>query len=432
MLKEENYYAMPYWIYNSQYYYDSFGNAMSSKNEYDIITRYSGADEMVNEGHLYSAFTGYEFNERLNFGLSVNGVSHSRKGNYSNMYQDHFYISDNQWSNSDYTQRSQEYSHFDINAGLLYKLTPLFTGGLKVGLLSGGVDQDYISKYSYYNKYGDPEQSENWSTSYSNSSTEQYWTHDGNTYYFRFFFKRKLSKGNEASGYYRYGYSDVESVNNSTIADTSFHASRWDISSYNSTSSVSDNRRGLGSRNHYAHEAMLNFKWKLSEKNILLAGVHFNSNKKKIFSSEPVIVKRFSNYSDGNVQSLYEDKMLEWEHNVLDWSLQIPILFNFDLGENLNILLGINRIFESWDMTDITTAYFNERRSVENEKEEIRNNFGERYFQPDRGITEDHTDIVTRIEATPSSSLKISLLLDPEFEETFRIAQWWLSFKAGL
>ena len=198
------------------------------------------------------------------------------------------------------------------------------------------------------------------------------------------------------------------------------------------SSSVSDIRNGLGSRNKYVHKAMLNFKWKLSEKSVLFAGVYFNSNKTKIFTSEPVIVNRFSNNSEGNSQSVYENKRLEWNHEALDWTLQIPILFNFDINEYFNMMIGINRIFESWDITDITTAYFNERKTIETGVEKVTKNFGERYFQPDRGITEDHTDIVTRFEASPSPSLKVSLLLDPEFEDTFRIAQWWLSFKAGL
>ena len=177
---------------------------------------------------------------------------------------------------------------------------------------------------------------------------------------------------------------------------------------------------------------MMNFKWKLSEVSNLVAGVYFNSNKSKIRTLEPVIVNRYSMYSAGEIQTSFEDKELEWKHETLDWSLQIPLLYNVKLGKHLSLLLGINRIFESWEITDITTAYFNERRESSGGVERVKKNFGERYFQPDRGITEDHTDVVTRLEAYPSPSLKISLLLDPEFEDTFRIAQWWLSFRAVL
>lgn len=432
MLKEESYYSLPFFIYNSQYYYDSFGNEIKSSANYDIITRYSGNDEMVNEGHLFSAFTGYKYSADLSFGLSINGVSHSRKGNYSNLYYDSYYITDNQWSNSDYTQRNQDYSHFDINAGIIYKITPLFSGGLKVGLLTGDVNQNYVSKYSYFNQHNIPGESPEWSTNLSNSSTDQNWNHDGNTYYFRPYFKRKLTGGSEVSGYYRYAYSDIETSNNSIITDTSFYASLYSGISNNNSSSVSDIRNGLGFTIKYKHEAMLNFKWKLSDKSVLFTGVYFNSNKTKIYTAEPVIINRYSNYSEGIIQRIFEDKRLEWKHEALDWSLQIPILFNFEINEYLNMMLGVNRIFESWDITDVTTAYFNERKTIKNGVEETKKNFGERYFQPDRGITEDHTDIVTRFEVSPSPALKISLLLDPEFEDTFRIAQWWLSFKAGL
>ena len=140
----------------------------------------------------------------------------------------------------------------------------------------------------------------------------------------------------------------------------------------------------------------------------------------------------YSMYSGGEIRSSYEDKELEWNHETIEWSLQIPLLYNINLSDYVSLLLGINRIFESWEITDITTAYFKERRENEGGVEKVRKNFGERYFQPDRGITEDHTDVVARLEAYPSSSLKVSLLLDPEFEDTFRIAQWWLSFRAAL
>jgi hypothetical protein len=432
ILKEESYYSMPYWIYNSRYYYDSFGNETKRSGGYDIITRYSGSDEMVNEAHLYSLFTGFKVNEKLNLGVSLNGVSHSRKGNFSNYYYDSFYYPDNSWNNSDYTQRSQEYGNIDLNFGATYQLSPLTNAGVKVGVLDGAVDQSYISKYSYDSQYGEPFESEDWSISYSDYSTDQIWKHDGNVYYFRLHLSRQLSEGNEAFGYYKYSYSDIETSTRSVISDTSNHSSSWDGTTYYSISSLSDIRRGQGSRNNYSHEGMLNFKWKLSEASNLIAGVYFNSSKSKIGTIEPVKVSRYSMYNSGEIQSSYEDKKLEWQNETVEWTLQIPLLYNVELGKHISMLLGINRIFESWEITDVTTAYIKERREKTGSEERIRTNFGERYFQPDRGITEDHTDLVTQIEARPSESLKINLLLDPEFEDTFRIAQWWLSFRASL
>jgi hypothetical protein len=432
ILKEEGYYSMPYWIYNSQYYFDSFGNETKRYGGADIITRYSGSDEMVNEGHLYSLFAGLKVNEKLNLGISLNGVSHSRKGNYSNYYYDSYSYSDNSWNNSDYTQRNQEYGDLDINFGATYQLSDLTNAGLKIGVLNGAVDQTYISKYSYGSSYGDPEETEEWSISYSDYLTDQKWNNDGNVYYFRFHFSRKLSGGNEAFGYYKYSYSDIETSTSSIITDTSNHSSQWGNEPYFSISSVSDIRKGNGARNRYAHEGMMNFKWKLTETSNLIAGVYFNSNKSKISTVEPVKVNRYSMYSGGEIRSSYEDKELEWNHETIEWSLQIPLLYNISLSNYVSLLLGINRIFESWEITDITTAYFKERRENTGGVEKVRKNFGERYFQPDRGITEDHTDVVARLEAYPSSSLKVSLLLDPEFEDTFRIAQWWLSFRAAL
>ncbi|MEN8194823.1 MAG: hypothetical protein ABFS12_18525, partial [Bacteroidota bacterium] len=430
LLKEESFYSMPIGIYNSQYYYDSFGREAHVKDSYHITDHHMGSDEMINEGHLYSAFAGYNFNDDLKIGLSINGVAHSRQGNHSNSFRSEYYNIEDQWSNSDFTQRNQDYSHLDINTGIIYNLTSNFSSGIKFGVLSGNIDQNYIQEYSYFSQQNTPEESPEWNLHASNSSTVQNWNHDGNTYYFRVHFTRKLKGDNEASGFYRYGYSDINTSNHSVIDDTTYYSNRWNNETHYGSSSVLDIRNGLGYRNRSAHEAMLNFKWLLSEKSMLTAGVYFNSNKTKIFTSEPVTVNRYSSYDQDNIQRLYEDKELSWEHESSEWSLQIPILFNFEFNEYFSMMIGLNRIFESWNITDVTTALFNERVRTENGEETKHTNFGERYFQPDRGITEDHTDIVTRFSAKPSDALKISLLLDPQFENSFRIAQWWLSFEA--
>ena len=95
-------------------------------------------------------------------------------------------------------------------------------------------------------------------------------------------------------------------------------------------------------------------------------------------------------------------------------------------------MLGVNRILESWRIEDQTTAYFKYRERNEDGVIQTETNFGERYTQPTEKISEDYTDIITGFDVAVAPEFKIRLLIDPEFENEFRIAQWWLGFEARL
>jgi hypothetical protein len=96
------------------------------------------------------------------------------------------------------------------------------------------------------------------------------------------------------------------------------------------------------------------------------------------------------------------------------------------------MILGINRILENWEIKDQTTAYFSRREITEDGETRTETNFGERYTQPRRKISEDKTDFIAGFEAAISKQFRINLLLDPSFKDEFNIAQWWLSFRANL
>jgi hypothetical protein len=127
-----------------------------------------------------------------------------------------------------------------------------------------------------------------------------------------------------------------------------------------------------------------------------------------------------------------EDKELEWEYQSDYWTVQIPVLTHFQFNDHWSMILGINRILENWEITDITTAYFARREITENGQIRTDTNFKERYIQPRRKISEDKTDFIAGFEAAISKQFRINLLLDPNFKDEFNIAQWWLSFRANL
>lgn len=443
--KEEPYYSTPYSIYNSRYGFDSFGAKVLE--DVPIEDRYSGSDEMSNEGHLYSAFLGYQLSDDLNFGIGMNGVMHSRDGKYGDSYNDEYGNTDNrQWSNSSWQEREQEYDHFDVNFGINYKLTSKLNVGVKAGQLKGDADQTYISTNSYFSQYNTPNVSEEWSQYFSEGETKQKWKHEGNTNYIGFNFKRQVSSQKTLSGYYRFSYADIDVTTNSSIVDTSYNSSRW-VSYYDSTvrthagqSSTSDIRTGFGKRKKYIHQAMLNYKWQLTPVTTITTGIYAYKNDAEVEISEPALVRRYSEYqSDENgitqywdLRILKEDKQLEWRYKSKEWSLQIPIILNFNFSDHWGMMLGVNRILETWKIEDQTTAYFKYRERNEDGVILTENNFGERYTQPTEHISEDFTDIITGFNVAVAPEFKIRLLIDPEFENEFRIAQWWLGFEAKL
>jgi hypothetical protein len=445
--KDEPFYNVPYSIYNSRYGYDSFGGLKEGLYNVPIEDRYSGADEMTNEGHLYSAYLGYQVSEDLNLGLGLNGVTHTRDGMYGDTYNDEYGDTDNyRWNNKSQQDRTQKYNHLDLNLGINYKISPKTQIGLKVGQLNGKADQKYNSISSYFSQYNTPNVSDEWSYYFSDAATNQKWKHKGDTKYIGFNFKRNVNESKTLSGYYRFSYSDIDVTISSSITDTSYNNSRyissWDSTIYNyiGQSSTSDIRNGNGKRKKYIHQAMLNYKWKLTPSTTISAGIYAYKNDTEVEVSEPALVRRYSEYqhdeSSGyiwwDLRELKEDKQLEWSYKSKKWSLQIPVILNFNLTEHWGMMLGVNRILESWRIEDQTTAYFNYRERNEDGVIQTETDFGERYTQPTEKISEDYTDIITGFDVAVAPEFKIRLLIDPEFENEFRIAQWWLGFEAKL
>jgi len=448
LYREEKFYNNPYWIYNPRFGYDVFGGVKQGLGDVPTEDRYSGADQMINTGHLLTGFTGYQFSNVLSAGLFLNAVVHSREGEYLYSMKDEYGSTNFQeWENLNSQARNQNYDHWDLALGVNYKFSEHWSAGIKAGYLKGKAEQGNFLQTFYYSKRDTPDVSKEWYYNYSKSFTNQNWFHDGNTRYFGFNFLNKIDDKKEFSGYYKYSKSNIDFTNNSEIFDTSKYTSRW-VNSYDNSwyryqgvSSASDKRHGSGTRIKGSHEGMLNFKWKLSESNTLLTGIYVYDSKLEIDGREPVKAYRMSNYSHNNSsgsytytqnQELVEVKDLTWKYVSSEWSLQIPILLHFQLNETFGLMLGINRYFYGWKITDVTTAYFDLREKKENGVVKQEKNFAERYTQPATRTTENFTDMIASFDINISPQLCAKLMLDPDFDQFFRIAQWWLSFQAKL
>lgn len=447
ILNEDKYYSNPYSIYNNRLMYDAFGAKAEVNYDVPIEDIYSGKDEMTSEAHLFSIFAGYNLLEQLTLGISMNGVVQSRDGGYAYNRKDEYGNTNNmEWSNLHSKEKNQEYDHLDFSIGLTYKFPQNFLLGIKAGILDGTADQNYLSETFYSYKYLEPEVTSDWSYSYSKSTTTQNWKHDGTTKYFGINSSKDLKNGSKFSWYYRYTSSEISTATTSVIEDSSMHDSKW-YNSYNnvsyiykSNSSMHDIRSGEGKRESKKHEGMFNFNWVLSESATVTLGVYFKKDGTTISNLEPVNLVRMSNYHHSSSNNEYnysneiyqlEAKTLDWNYEYDFWTMQIPLIFNFTFSDEWGMILGISRTLNSWKISDQTTAYFERRLKIENGTEKQETNFGERYTQPTEKITEDFFDVTTGFYINISPEFTVRLMLDPEFEDTFRIAQWWLSFNAG-
>ncbi|MGE5399028.1 MAG: hypothetical protein ACM3S2_01405 [Ignavibacteriales bacterium] len=446
--RNEKYYTMPFYIYTSSYGYDSFNAKVADRASVPVIDRYAGTDEMLTRAYLFTAYAGYRILDNLQAGVSINGVTHDRTGAYGNINNSEYgNTSESKSSNSNTQDKDENYHHIDFSAGLLYKITPQFEVGAKAGRLTGKADQAYNSGSSYFYQYKTPFVGTDYSLSNSVSETVQSWNRDGKTSYLGLNFTRRFDEDKEVSGFYRYSNSQIDLSASSAINDTSFYAYSHlntynnviDTSTSRSWGSVHDIRNGTGSNDINSHEVMLNFSWKLSGLNTLQIGFYYNSYNSKISDIEPVTARRYSeyisHYSTYNysyLNRLYEIKHLRWDYDYTQWSVQIPVMLYFNIQDRFGILIGINRILKSWDISDQTTAFFALRQREENGPIKTETNFGERYKQPNQHLTENTTDVITRFDVKLTPQLKVNLLLDPEFDGRFNFAQWWMSLEARL
>ncbi|MCP4569756.1 MAG: hypothetical protein GY841_19420 [FCB group bacterium] len=441
--QQEKYYSVPSWNYNYRFGYDSFGdNTLIGSPIIPVEDRYFGKDELLTQAHMFSLFAGYAFSDRLDLGLSLNRTVHSRDGGYINIRNDQYSSTDDDdWRYYNQEERNQDYDHLDLSGGIRYQLREDLSGGIKLGYLKGDADQDFMTLDSSSYSWNMDGVSDRWGYSIGKSHTNKTWNRDGHIWYGRVNIERQVEKDRTISAYYRYGRTDIDLTNTLIIRDTSYYASQYayDTLTYNyeSLSWTRDTRQGFGQRKEYAHEAMISADWKLNREHTVLAGLYLARSKTTQTSEEPVVAERWSEYesrTNGEIRydylyNIYEDKVLVWESNSTYWTVQIPIMLKIQAAKFLMLTFGVNRILEGSKTTDVTTAYFTLRRSDSNGDVESESFFGERYTQPEEKITEDETVFMTSFDLTVSEQFNIRLMVNPEIEDDFRVAEWWLSFQ---
>ena len=449
LYRQEPYYQQPTGIYNSQYGRSAYGDVLiANESDIPIVDRYSGSDEMLTSAQLFAGFLGYRLTPKLNLGLNINTVMHEREGQYANLNNDQYSTKDDRdWFSTNSVSRNSDYNHIDISAGISYKINEQTTAGIKLGLLDGEANQNY-TKYDSSNYHYDSD-IDNWSRSLSAGGTIQDWNHKGTNKYGTINLDYKFAN-NEASFYYNYQKRSIDLKTTSLIRDTSYYAgertSNYYHSEYESYSSLSDRRHSTGENKQVRKEAMLSIRWRETKNVTVYTGFYIASVETDIENSEPVIAQnqssyyRFYDYTDPededyeytNYYSNYENKKLLWNYTSNRQSIQIPVVLDFHLNESWNVILGVNRIWEHWDISDQTLAIFTNRTNNRNGNINSEINFGERYTQPDEKFTDNTTEFLAGLFINITPKLKVNILVEPDTEPNWHVSQWWLAFRASL
>jgi len=441
---DEDFYEIPQDVYRSTVGMDYSGNK-SIESDYNVTDKYRGADNMHQEGHFITLFTGLKLNRFTDAGIRASGVFYSRNGKYENTYQwDNGMLSDDISRNSYVSSRDQNYSHYDISAGIITKFSPTFSAGITGGYLWGDVEQtrNWISTSTY--QQGVIDQGTSWSYYYRDGISDEAWTHKGKTYYGGINLKFLIASSQTLTLFYKTEIQNVDIELKGDISDTSYsnYHSENDDWKYSSEyiSHLDDNRTGNGDWSGRSHLFGAGFIWPVDKKTEVSLGIQYRTSKRTVSTLENVYADRsrqgyWASSSSENewISAVIEKKILDWNFTSKISSIRIPVLITHRISKNFKLLAGLTRTLTSIRTSDITTAYFDYRITNEDGKIESKKEFGERYTEPKDIRNNVSTTLLFGATITPSNHFDIQVLMVPNFYQTYystsiKELQWWIDF----
>lgn len=403
---------------------------------------YYGSEDIFTEAHMFSLHSGYKLSDKLSFGVGANFVSHERTNNQIDS-DDYGYIQEVPGNISkNVREKLSDYSHIDVSGGINYYLSTYTNVGLKGGYLDGDVSQknyyERVFDYSYFYNTSEGD------TNTGFSLTDQHWTRAGKSFYCGLNFDHKIDDLKEISAYYLFTKSNLDLSSGSSIMDTGYYSYRWFDSyqnyDYLGRNFLSELRSSTGTKETVKHEVSVTLKWDFSPSASLITGIFYKNENDKIYSKEPFELTMNSFYRENDFDNTvnesyyeaYEKGDLTWNSEVSFWTMQIPVFFRIDFNEFWGMLIGINKVLNTWKTSEDVIKFSDYRYTNENGTIEEKSRLTEKFRQPTRKITDDDTNVVIGFEINFSESLRNRIMFEPEFDPELRIAQWWLSFSGNL
>lgn len=449
LVRENQPYFQPYggFWYGSPYV-DAFGNDIAVREQGMVIDRSGGVDEFAFRGHLGAFHSGLRVSDRISLGAAVNLVDYDQEGRYQRFDRKPFGNLD-PWSyeNDQDQKRENGYRHWDVSGGIVVDLRDDLRAGAKAGWLDGLAEQDYTYRYLYVSQNNTPFEGTDWAYNWNRNHTDQSWERDGGTRYGRLFVQKDFDEGVRMTAQYRFSRTDLDLSTASAISDSGYYNSRWtgyETSFYRNfhTYSLTDSRSGTGNRLEDDHITQFAVRWPLSERTTISAGIQHRYVSIDSDVREPVTSRRYSGYfsyyppesTDSTLiqQSDREVKTLDWSSRSRRWTVNLPVIADIRFNEHWEMRVGVTRRVTDWNIDEEVIAEYDFRERTEDGTTVRETDFAERYSEPGRSYTESETDLIAGFTASLTPQFQIQLLLDPDFDETFRVRQWWLTFQARL
>jgi len=444
----EKYYAIPQDIYRSLAGKDNLGMAYEGVGDYEIEDRYSASDDMYHEGHSINAFLAWQVTNAFQVGLKAGKFLFDRQGSFGseNLWNDRLdYYSF--WKKHE--DRMQDYDHWDFSLGLRYSFDEGNNLGLYAGLVTGDVLQEMNKDDESVSQSGD-RGSSYWSDYQSWHTTEQQWDHTGNTFYSGLQWNYELKEDLHLRLMYNFSRLSQDLGLRSSIESESDNAYYNESGDYlyesEGYSDMFDDRNGDGERTISKNLLQAALKWEVMKKHHFDVGMIMGLRNQRTETSEKVdafsetyrYYHRMNNgdeYTSEYYRLTEEDKTINWEFRSRLRSLQIPVIYQYDINPRFDLLVGINRTMNFWKIENTTLVLYDYRRQVQNGETLVETMTGERISEPDERISATHTNFLVGITFSPVANISLQLLASPGIEEHSLVdekisgTQYWLNVK---
>ncbi len=448
ILIDDSYYNIPSNVYLPQVGYDFAGNRSAAAENIPITEKSGGDDEMHQEGHFTAFFAGADLSPAIAAGMRINRVGFSRDGLWgrrevhdNDIYSDRTSRVYKQWD------RNQDYDHWDCQAGVNWKMSSGWLGGLTIGYLWGDAFQVLSEDDDYRYRYGREEKDTNWYRMYSRSEDDKSWTHDGETVYGGLNFQVKPTPQHTFQLYYHHVRETVTLSNLSFISDSSHsryhrewtYQDQYKISDSESESALLDDRSGEGEQSGRSHQVGLALQWQFSNSTRIHFGFNWHQDKHRTDMTESVYSDRFYHHlwqnddSGERYHAVTERKDMFWDLSVKSTTIQIPVFIQRRIADHFDLLFGVNRQIVNYTIEEETLAIFDYRKIVDDDETGLKERFGERYREPVQRKSETHTSILLGLLITPGERFQTRLLMVPHYTNSYHgtelsNVQWWFDF----
>ncbi len=432
--KEEPYYRQPYYWDRLETYYNGF-----KAEETPVVSYQRKQNQTLTRAHLLATYLAYRIRPNLWAGVGANFVSHKRNADYLYLNNDRF-DQTNYASNAD--NRNLSYWHNDFSLGLNWLASQAWQFGIQVGRLKGRARQSEAYLDSMYVSFGNGH-------SYYHRETVSHFDHSGNRYYTTLTFQFSPNPHQRLFAFLNYARLQNDLRNRSDVDNRDLWIYQFrnglEYERSSSVSTLTSRRTDNGTLNEHLLESMISLRITQNKRNIMRVGFYYSylNGKKHVTEPAPVDVnyqyhveendQAQGPYSYDNTYLYQEDKTLYWTYRYTRYSLQMPIYGWHKVNRNLAFFVIINKVWTAWKTSEKIDAYYKDWYKLTDNQETHKQNFIKRYeLQPGQNETKDSSDLALGFEVRPIKNVLVRYLINPDWDDSSHISQWWLSIYLNL